>query len=88
MACYFTKYADFQFQPIVKYIPSYVRDATEFLQKLDEVKGITNDCLLLTLDVKPLYTNIPNNEDIKAVREAYDNHPTKYSVFEFNTKLE
>ena len=33
--------------------------------------------ILVTLDVKSLYTNIPNNEDIKTVREPYDKHPTK-----------
>ena len=33
--------------------------------------------LLVTLDVKSLYTNIPNNEGIKAVREAYNKHPSK-----------
>ena len=27
--------------------------------------------------MKSIYINIPNNESIKAVREAYDNHPTK-----------
>ena len=27
--------------------------------------------------MKSLYTNIPNNEGIKAVGEAYDNHPNK-----------
>ena len=27
--------------------------------------------------MKSLYTNIPNNEGIKAAREAYDNHPNK-----------
>ena len=27
--------------------------------------------------MKSLYTNIQNNEGIKAVREAYDNHPNK-----------
>ena len=27
--------------------------------------------------MKSLYTNIPNDEGIKAVREAYDNHPNK-----------
>ena len=32
---------------------------------------------LATLNVWSLYTNIPNNEGIKAVREAYDNHSTK-----------
>ena len=31
----------------------------------------------MTLDAKSLYTNIPNNEDIKTVREAYDKHPSK-----------
>ena len=72
-----SKYVDFHLQPIVKNIPSYVRDTTDFLQKLDKVKNIPNDCLLVTLDVKSLYTNIPNNEGIKAVREAYDNHPNK-----------
>ena len=30
--------------------------------------------------MKSLYTNIPNNEGIKAVREAYDNHPNKTVV--------
>ena len=27
--------------------------------------------------MKSLYTNIPNNEGIKAVKETYDNHPIK-----------
>ena len=30
----------------------------------------------MTLDVKSLYTNIPNNEGIKVVREANDKHPS------------
>ena len=62
-----SKYVDFHLQPIVKNIPSYVRDATDFLQKLEKLKNIPNDCLLVTLDVKSLCTNIPNNEGIKAV---------------------
>ena len=51
-----SKYVDFHLQPIVKNIASYVRDTTDFLQKLDKVKSIQNDCLLVTLDVKPMYT--------------------------------
>ena len=72
-----SKYVDFHLQPIVKNIPLHVRDTTDFLQKLDKVKNVPNDCLLVTLDVNSLYTNISNNEGIKAVREAYDNHPNK-----------
>ena len=67
-----SQYVDFHLQPIIKNIPSYVRDTTNFLQKLDKVKNHPNDCFLVTLDVKSLYTKIPNNQGIKAVREAYD----------------
>ena len=35
------------------------------------------ESLLVTLDVKSLYTYILNNKCIKAVREAYDKHPSK-----------
>ena len=72
-----SKYVDFHLQPIVTNIPSYVKDTTDFFQKLDSVKNVPNDCLLVTLDVKSLYTNIPNDEGIKPAREAYDNHPNK-----------
>ena len=72
-----SKYVDFHFQPIFKNIPSHIRDTTDFLKKLDKVKNIPNNCLLVNPDVKALYTNIPNGEGIKAVREVYDNHLNK-----------
>ena len=68
---------DYHLQPIVKNIPSYVRDTKDFLTKLDDVTHILKEILLVTLDFKSLYTNIPNNEGIKAVREALDNHLSK-----------
>ena len=63
-----SKYVDYHLQPIVKDIPSYVQDTTDFL---------TKKSLLVTLDVKCLYNNILNNEGINAVREAYDKHSSK-----------
>ena len=47
-------------------------DTRVFIQK-----NIPNDSLHVTLDVKSLYTNTSNNESMKTVRGAYDNHPTK-----------
>ena len=35
------------------------------------------DSILATLDVKALYTNIPNHEGIKAVKETLNNQPKK-----------
>ena len=40
-------------------------------------ESVPADCLLITLDIKSLYTNIPNNQDIKAGWEAYNNHQLK-----------
>ena len=56
-----------------------------FWQKLKDGRDIPKESWLVTLDVKALYTNIPNNEGIKEVREAYDKHlfksvPTKVII--------
>ena len=71
------KYVDYHLKPIVKDIPSYVRDTKDFLRKLNDIRHIPKESLLVTLDIKSLCANIPNNKGIKAVREAYDIHPSK-----------
>ena len=49
------------------YIPSYVQDTTDFLCRIfDQNKNLPHDIILITIDVKSLYTNIPNDEGIKA----------------------
>ena len=40
-------------------------------------KNIPTNCLLVTIDVKSLYTNIPNSEGISAVKAAYESYPEK-----------
>ena len=72
-----SKYVDYHLQPIVKEIPSYIKDTQDFLKKLEKVKDIPLESLLVTLDVKSLYTNIPNNEGIKAVKESYEKYKEK-----------
>ena len=72
-----SKYDHFHLQLIAKNIPSYVRDPNRFPSKIRSGQNILDNSLLVTLDVKSLYTNIPNNEDAKAVRKAYDNDSTK-----------
>ena len=72
-----SKYVDYHFQPIVKEIPSYVKETQDFLKKLEKVKVIPQESLLVTLEVKSLYTNIQNNEGIKAVKESYEKYKEK-----------
>ena len=52
-----SKYVDYHLQPIVKEIPSNVKDTQDFLKKLDKAKYIPLESLLVTLDVKSLYTS-------------------------------
>ena len=47
-------------------IPSYIKDATYFLNILKHLE-IQNTDLLVTIDVKSLYTNIPNTQSIAAI---------------------
>ena len=72
-----SKYVVYHLQPIVKDMPSYVRYTKDFMTKLNDVRHTSKESLLVTFDFKSLYTNIPNNEGIEAIREAYDKHPSK-----------
>ena len=49
----------------------------DFLNKLEKVKDIPQQSLLVTLDVESLQTNIPNNEGIKVVKEPYEKYKEK-----------
>ena len=40
-------------------------------------KDTSKDSILVTLDVKALYTNIPNHKGIEAVKEALNNQAKK-----------
>ena len=56
--------------PIVKTGRSYIRDTSDFLLKLHDIRDLHGDELLLTLDVSSLYTNIPNDESTMATLRA------------------
>ena len=64
-------------QPILKDMSSYVRDTKDFLTKLNHVRCLPKQSLLVTLNVTSLNTNIPNNKGIKSVRGVYEEYPYK-----------
>ena len=69
-----SKIVDFHLQPIVKLIPSYVRDTKDFLNNIKNRDNLPKDTYLVTLDVKSLYTNIPKSEGITAVKRSLERH--------------
>jgi hypothetical protein len=46
--------------PPTMHSKTYVKDTTHFLQKLQEIGDLPPNCMLATLDIVSLYTNIPN----------------------------
>ena len=62
-----SKYIDNQLQPHVKELKSYVKDSTDFIRKIKSMEKIPDKRILVTMDVRSLFTNIPNKEGIEAV---------------------
>ena len=55
-----SQFVDHHLQPLVTKLPSYIKDTTHFLNKLNSIGQLSNGVLLVTIDVASLYTNIPH----------------------------
>ena len=62
-------FVDSIFKPLVYQLPSYIRDTTDFINKIQHV-NVPENHNLVTIDVSSLYTNIPHTEGILACRAA------------------
>ena len=67
-------------QPFVPKIRSYVKDTTDFIQQLSKLKVDPNlDIILVTLDVTSLYTNIPHDGGLQAIKNLLQRaRPSSY----------
>ena len=63
------KFVDHHLQPIAETLPSYIKDTGAFLRKISNTKGVPRDAILVTLDVKALYTSIPHKEGINSAAQ-------------------
>ena len=59
---------DIILQPYVAQTKSYIKDTSDFLEKISNIKLEENDWLF-TMDVTSLYTNIPHEEGIDCIRD-------------------
>ena len=56
-----SQFVDIWLQPIMKSLPSFIKDTTDFIN-LIEITPINKECVLASIDVSSLYTNIPHSE--------------------------
>ena len=64
-------FVDHLIQPIAQKQASYLKDTTDFLNFIEKTK-LPKNTILVSMDVTSLYTNIPQEEGITTVCEAYE----------------
>ena len=81
-------YIDAYINPLVQQTPSYIKDTTHFLQLIHEIQTpLPENTLLVTLDVSSLYTNIPHDETILAVKETMKSKNLNPNLIKWISKL-
>ena len=74
-----SQFLDSLFQPIVNKLPTFVKDTTHALHIINNINSTfpTPPKLLFTMDVKALYTSIPHEDGLKAIKHFFtlDPHP-------------
>ena len=69
---YVSAFVDKELQTLLANIPSYIKDTTDFLNKLSRFNNLPVNTILVTLDVTALYSNIPHNDGIGACKKHLD----------------
>ena len=64
-----SQFIDYWLQPIMKALPSFLKDTTQLINELENLT-IELNTMLITVDMKSLYTCIPYQEGIQACAEA------------------
>lgn len=63
-----SQYVDYFIKPFVQKWPFYIRDSTDFINKISVLWDLPDTVLLLTLDISSLYTNITHEKGLNALR--------------------
>ena len=65
------KYLDYLLTTAEKGIPNLLQDTTKFLQIVNNLQPLPDNCILFTIDVTSLYTVLPHDLVINYVEEMY-----------------
>ena len=78
-----SSYLDKIMAPIVRSLPSYVKDSQHTLQIFCDFNFLGEDKLIFTMDITSLYTVIPNGEGLLALKHFFDLRTVKVPMKEF-----
>ena len=77
-------YVDEFLRPITERLPSYIRDTTDFIQRIKVLGKLPVECYLVTLDVSSLYTILILMKDLLSFRGTYKNEPDQAIASNFD----
>ena len=63
-----SSFLDKKMAPFVPSLPTYIKDTNHALKIFDQFNFSAESKLLFTMDIKSLYTVIPNDEGLRALR--------------------
>ena len=63
--------------PIVKSLPSYIKESQHVLEIFRDFNFLGEDKLIFTMDISSLYTVIPNSGGLQALRYFFDQRTVK-----------
>ena len=69
-----SEYIDHFLQPLASKHASYIKDTSDFLNKLKQAR-VNAESLLVTIDVESMYTNIDHESGLAAVKKAFEDNP-------------
>ncbi|XP_070550150.1 uncharacterized protein [Ptychodera flava] len=67
-----SEFLDHFLKQIVEKQPTYIKDTTDFIRKMDSIQA-PNNAILVTLDVVSMYTNTQHDDAIQAIGKALNN---------------
>ena len=72
-----SSYLDKVMTPIVKSLPSYVKDSNHALEIFRNFNFSGENKIIFTMDITSLYTIIPNNEGLQVLKYFFNQRPIK-----------
>ncbi|XP_048693502.2 WD repeat-containing protein 86 isoform X2 [Caretta caretta] len=75
-------YVDSLLRPYTPSTPSYLRDTTDFLRKLQSIGDLPENTILATMDVEALDNNIPHKDGLQDVKNSIPDNVTAKLVAE------
>ena len=73
--------------PIVRSLPSYIKDSQHALQRFRDFNFLGEDKLIFTMDITSVYTVIPNGEGLLALKHFFDLRTVKEPSTETQLRL-